>query len=87
MTLKVGDKVLTLPTVRPKKWAGRPGTVAVLNRRNKEIGVSFATTPRNEAEAWFVAAELTIVEGGHSPQDRSGGVERRKRSVAAGGSS
>jgi hypothetical protein len=82
--LKVGDRVLTLPTVRPRKWADRSGTIAVLNRRDREVGVSFAAVPRNEAEAWFLRTELTLVKGGHGLQDRPGGSRRPERSVGAG---
>jgi hypothetical protein len=70
--LTVGDAVRTLPTVRPKGYANRRGFVASLNRRDGELGVTFAEnyTPDCRAEAWFVPGELEKVP--HTPQNRPG---------------
>ena len=82
--LKVGTPILTLPTVRPKQWAKRPGFVAVLNRRAGEVGVTFADsyTADLRANAWFRPEELMKVP--ETVQDRPGGARRPGRSVGAG---
>ena len=53
--MKVGDSVSTLPTVKPKLYAGKVGTIAV--RNEDEFGVLI-----NGKIVWFVEKEIEICQ-------------------------
>lgn len=59
---KIGDRVVTLPTVRPAPYAGKSGTIAALNVRDNEIGVWLGNwCSGNHVTTWFRPRELSAV--------------------------
>lgn len=58
---EVGDRVVTLPTVRPRQYGSRTGTVVEM--RGGEIGVRFGSERSHDAATWFRPRELTSTLG------------------------
>lgn len=58
----IGTTVTTSPTLRPRRFAGRTGTVAIRNDRDDEVGVWLGGwRDGNRAVAWFRPGELDSV--------------------------
>ena len=69
--LRVGQRVRTGASVRPRQYAERSGTVASLNLTDGEVGVTFGPwAPRSSAEAWFVPTELEREAPAAPPESR-----------------
>jgi hypothetical protein len=68
---RVGQKVTTLPTVRPEKFADRTGIVSE-NRRG-EVGVRFGTS--NTPAVWFRPCELEPLSRARKPRQRPATAE------------
>ena len=68
---EVGDRVVTLASVRPMQFASRSGHVAVLNFRDGEVGIDFSNetiVDNLRASTFFLPRELALkeaVETGH----------------------
>jgi hypothetical protein len=61
--LKIGDRVVTLPTVWPRRYANRTGHVAALNARDDEIGLRLGQPSSHTSAIWFRPSELTVAVG------------------------
>ena len=56
--LKVGGQVVTLPSVRPARFANRTGHVAALNACDNKVGLRFGQPSNHTSAIWFRPGEL-----------------------------
>ena len=61
--LKLGDRVVTLPSVRPARFSDRTGHVAALNACDDEVGLRFGQLSNHTSAISFRPRELTGAVG------------------------
>ena len=64
--MKIGDRVRTKDSVRPKRFAGQEAEVRDVHRLAHEVGVAFRPS---QLTTWFDYDEVEVVPGDHKRTD------------------